>query len=123
MNLERYTERARGFMQSAQTYAIGQGHQAFLPEHILKVLMDDKEGMASGLIDRSGGQSAQVRLLLEDHLKSPSRPFPARARDSFICRHIWPKLFEKAEEIAKKAGDSYVTVERLLLAISMLDRQ
>ena len=119
MNLERYTERARGFMQSAQTYAIGQGHQAFLPEHILKVLMDDKEGMASGLIDRSGGQSAQVRLLLEDHLKSIPSVSGAGAGQLYLSPHM-AKLFEKAEEIAKKAGDSYVTVERLLLAISML---
>ena len=119
MNLERYTERARGFMQSAQTYAIGQGHQAFLPEHILKVLMDDKEGMASGLIDRSGGQSAQVRLLLEDHLKSIPSVSGAGAGQLYLSPDM-AKLFEKAEEVAKKAGDSYVTVERLLLAIALL---
>nr|WP_321524590.1 ATP-dependent chaperone ClpB [uncultured Cohaesibacter sp.] len=119
MNLERYTERARGFMQSAQTYAIGQGHQAFLPEHILKVLMDDKEGMASGLIDRSGGQSAQVRLLLEDRLKALPAVSGSGAGQLYLSPDM-AKLFEKAEEIAKKAGDSYVTVERLLLAISML---
>nr|WP_321481641.1 ATP-dependent chaperone ClpB [uncultured Cohaesibacter sp.] len=119
MNLERYTERARGFMQSAQTYAIGQGHQAFLPEHILKILMDDKEGMASGLIDRSGGQSAQVRLLLEDHLKSLPSVSGAGAGQLYLSPDM-AKLFEKAEEIAKKAGDSFVTVERLLLAISLL---
>nr|WP_319486290.1 ATP-dependent chaperone ClpB [uncultured Cohaesibacter sp.] len=119
MNLERYTERARGFMQSAQTYAIGQGHQAFLPEHILKVLMDDKEGMASGLIDRSGGQSAQVRLLLEDRLKAMPAVSGSGAGQLYLSPDM-AKLFEKAEEIAKKAGDSYVTVERLLLAISML---
>nr|WP_320144367.1 ATP-dependent chaperone ClpB [uncultured Cohaesibacter sp.] len=119
MNLERYTERARGFMQSAQTYAIGQGHQAFLPEHILKILMDDKEGMASGLIDRSGGQSAQVRLLLEDHLKSLPSVSGTGAGQLYLSPDM-AKLFEKAEEIAKKAGDSFVTVERLLLAISLL---
>ena len=119
MNLERYTERARGFMQSAQTYAIGQGHQAFLPEHILKILMDDKEGMASGLIDRSGGQSAQVRLLLEDRLKAIPSVSGAGAGQLYLSPDM-AKLFEKAEELAKKAGDSYVTVERLLLAIALL---
>nr|WP_321460822.1 ATP-dependent chaperone ClpB [uncultured Cohaesibacter sp.] len=119
MNLERYTERARGFMQSAQTYAIGQGHQAFLPEHILKILMDDKEGMASGLIDRSGGQSAQVRLLLEDRLKAIPSVSGAGAGQLYLSPDM-AKLFEKAEELAKKAGDSYVTVERLLLAITLL---
>ena len=119
MNLERYTERARGFMQSAQTYAIGQGHQAFLPEHILKVLMDDKEGMASGLIDRSGGQSAQVRQLLEDRLAAIPAVSGAGAGQLYLSPDM-AKLFEKAEEVAQKAGDSYVTVERLLLAISLM---
>ena len=118
MNLERYTERARGFMQSAQTYAIGQGHQAFLPEHILKVLMDDKEGLASGLIDRSGGQSAEVRRLLETHLSGIPSVSGGGAGQLYLSPSM-AKLFEKAEEVAKKAGDSYVTVERLLLALSL----
>ncbi|WP_114011692.1 ATP-dependent chaperone ClpB [Cohaesibacter intestini] len=118
MNLERYTERARGFMQSAQTYAIGQGHQAFLPEHILKVLMDDKEGLASGLIDRSGGQSAEVRRLLEAHLKGIPSVSGGGAGQLYLSPAM-AKLFEKAEEVAEKAGDSYVTVERLLLALSL----
>ena len=118
MNLERYTERARGFMQSAQTYAIGQGHQAFLPEHILKVLMDDKEGLASGLIDRSGGRSADVRRLLEDHLKAVPAVSGAGAGQLYLSPGM-AKLFEKAEEVADKAGDSFVTVERLLLALAL----
>ena len=118
MNLERYTERARGFMQAAQTYAIGQGHQAFLPEHILKVLMDDKEGLASGLIDRAGGQSAQVREQLEAHLAGVPSVSGAGAGQLYLSPGM-AKLFEKAEEVAQKAGDSYVTVERLLLALSL----
>ena len=120
MNLERYTERARGFMQSAQTYAIGQGHQAFLPEHILKVLMDDKEGLASGLIDRSGGRSADVRLMLEEHIKSLPSVSGAGAGQLYLSPGM-AKLFEKAEDVAKKAGDSFVTVERLLLALSLTE--
>ncbi|WP_319532776.1 ATP-dependent chaperone ClpB [uncultured Cohaesibacter sp.] len=118
MNLERYTERARGFMLSAQTYAIGQGHQSFLPEHILKVLMDDKEGLASGLIDRSGGRSADVRRQLEAHLKTIPAVSGAGAGQLYLSPGM-AKLFEKAEEVAKKAGDSFVTVERLLLALSL----
>ena len=118
MNLERYTERARGFMQSAQTYAIGQGHQAFLPEHLLKVLMDDKEGMAAGLIDRSGGKSSEVRRLLEDHLESVPAVSGSGAGQLYLSPGM-AKLFEKAEEVAEKAGDSYVTVERLLLALAL----
>ncbi len=58
MNIEKYTERARGFIQSAQTYALGQGHQQFSPEHLLKVLLDDSEGMAAGLIERAAGTGA-----------------------------------------------------------------
>ncbi|SNY92414.1 ATP-dependent Clp protease ATP-binding subunit ClpB [Cohaesibacter sp. ES.047] len=118
MNLERYTERARGFMQSAQTYAIGQGHQSFLPEHILKVLMDDKEGLASGLIDRAGGSSNEVRRLLELHLQTIPAVSGSGAGQLYLSPGM-AKLFEKAEEVAKKAGDSYVTAERLLLALSL----
>ena len=68
MNLEKYTERARGFVQSAQSLALREGHQQFTPEHILKVLLDDEEGLAAGLIDKAGGRSrdalAQVELAL-----------------------------------------------------------
>ena len=65
MNLEQYSERVRGFIQSAQTYALGESHQQFTPEHILKVLVDDSEGMATGLIDRAGGDSKAVRLAVD----------------------------------------------------------
>ena len=61
MNFEKYTERARGFVQSAQSLALREGHQQFAPEHLLKVLLDDPEGLAGGLIDRSGGQSREAR--------------------------------------------------------------
>jgi len=60
MNIEKYTERVRGFLQSAQGLALREGHQQFLPEHILKVLLDDSEGLASGLIDRAGGRSREA---------------------------------------------------------------
>ena len=65
MNFEKYTERARGFVQSAQTFALGRGHQQFAPEHILKVLLDDPEGLASGLIDRAGGNAKALKGDLE----------------------------------------------------------
>jgi ATP-dependent Clp protease ATP-binding subunit ClpB len=119
MNLEQFTERSRGFMQSAQTYAIGQGHQAFLPEHLLKVLLDDKEGLASGLIDRSGGNSAQLRQLLEKHLSNLPSVSGGGAGQLYLAPDM-AKWSEKAQEIAKKAGDSYVTVERMLLAMVLL---
>ncbi|MCV6574821.1 MAG: ATP-dependent chaperone ClpB [Cohaesibacter sp.] len=119
MNLDQFTERSRGFMQSAQTYAIGQGHQAFTPAHLLKVLLDDREGLASGLIDRSGGNSAQVRQLLETHLQAMPSVSGSGAGQLYLAPDM-AKWLEKAGEVAKKAGDSYVTVERMLLAMSLL---
>ena len=69
MNIEKYTERARGFIQSAQQMALGRGHQQFQPVHLLKVLMDDDQGLGSGLIDRAGGDSKAVRAGVEAALK------------------------------------------------------
>src|SRR5205807_4963017 len=65
MNLEKYTDRARGFVQSAQSLALREGHQQFAPEHLLKVLLDDPEGLAAGLIDRSGGNSREALRAVE----------------------------------------------------------
>src|SRR6201999_4090935 len=69
MNFERYTERARGFVQSAQSLALREGHQQFAPEHLLKVLLDDPEGLAAGLIDRAGGRSREALQAVEAALK------------------------------------------------------
>ncbi len=65
MNIEKYTERARGFIQSAQSGALSAGHQQFSPIHLLKVLLDDDQGMASGLVDRAGGNSKALRASVE----------------------------------------------------------
>src|ERR1700675_4650672 len=92
MNIEKYTERARGFIQSAQSLAMRDGHQQFSPLHMLNVLLDDGEGLAGGLINRAG----QVYLA----------PELARA-------------FDAAEKAAEKAGDGFVTVERLLLGLTL----
>jgi len=117
MNFEKYTERARGFVQSAQTYALGQGHQQFTPEHILKVLMDDSEGMAAGLISRAGGDVKTVQSELEALLSK--MPKVSGGTGQLYLAQATARLFEQAEKIAQKAGDSFVTVERLLLAIAM----
>jgi len=117
MNIEKYTERARGFIQSAQTLALGAGHQQFAPVHLLKVLMDDNQGLASGLIERSGGNPAQVRAGVEAALKK----IPSVSGDNgqiYLSREL-AKLFDTAEKAADKAGDSFVTVERLLLALTI----
>lgn len=117
MNFEKYTERARGFVQSAQTFALGQGHQQFTPEHILKVLLDDKEGMASGLIERAGGQAKAAQTELD--LLIGKMPKVSGGTGQLYLTPATARIFDQAEKIAEKAGDSFVTVERLLLALAM----
>jgi ATP-dependent Clp protease ATP-binding subunit ClpB len=117
MNFEKYTERARGFVQSAQTFALGRGHQQFTPEHILKVLLDDPEGMASGLIERAGGKAKVLKGDLEGLLDK--MPKVSGGSGHLYMGQATARLFEQAEKIADKAGDSFVTVERLLLALAM----
>ncbi|MBD8891967.1 ATP-dependent chaperone ClpB [Roseibium litorale] len=117
MNFEKYTERARGFIQSAQTHALGRGHQQFAPEHILKVLLDDPEGLASGLIERAGGQpnlaKAEVERLLD------KMPKVSGGAGQLYLAPGTARVLDQAQKIAEKAGDSFVTVERLLLALAM----
>ncbi|VAW21804.1 ClpB protein, partial [hydrothermal vent metagenome] len=117
MNIEKYTERAKGFIQSAQTLALGQGHQQFLPLHLLKVLMDDDQGLASGLIEKSGADPKTVRLGVEAGLKKI--PQVSGSDSQVYMSREMAKLFEQGEKIAQKSGDSYVTVERLLLALTV----
>ncbi|MGV8855989.1 MAG: ATP-dependent chaperone ClpB [Devosia sp.] len=115
MNIEKYTERARGFIQSAQTMALGKGHQQFAPIHLLKVLLDDDQGMANGLIERAGGDAKGARVAVEAAIaKIPS--VSGDAGQLYLGREL-ARVFETAESAAQKAGDSYVTVERLLLAL------
>jgi ATP-dependent Clp protease ATP-binding subunit ClpB len=117
MNFEKYTERARGFVQSAQTYAIGQSHQQFSPEHLLKVLLDDPEGMAAGLIERAGGRVKDAALANDKALAGIAKV--SGGSGQLYLAPTLAQLFEQAEKIADKAGDSFVTVERLLLALAM----
>ncbi|KAA0968866.1 ATP-dependent chaperone ClpB [Aureimonas fodinaquatilis] len=117
MNLEKYTERARGFVQSAQTLALTRDHQQFSPEHLLKVLVDDPEGMAAGLIERAGGQVQSVKAGVDAALEA--MPRVSGGSGQMYLAPATAKVFATAEEIAKKAGDSFVTVERLLLALAM----
>ena len=117
MNLEKYTERVRGFIQAAQTAAVSADHQQFSPEHLLKVLIDDDEGLASGLIEKAGGRPEEVRLGVEAALKA--MPKVSGGSGQMYLAQPLAKVFATAEEIAKKAGDSYVSVERLLLALTI----
>jgi ATP-dependent Clp protease ATP-binding subunit ClpB len=118
MDFEKYTERSRGFIQSAQSLAQREGHQQFVPEHLLKVLLDDPGGLAAGLIDRAGGNSRQALTATEAALaKRPSVSGGGAGQvylDSALAR-----VFDTAEKAGEKAGDSFVTVERLLLALAL----
>ncbi|WP_136658442.1 ATP-dependent chaperone ClpB [Nitratireductor sp. XY-223] len=115
MNMEKYSERVRGFLQSAQTYALGEGHQQFTPEHVLKVLLDDPEGMAASLIERAGGRPDDARIAVDAALAK--MPKVSGGNGQIYLAQPLAKVFSTAEEAAKKAGDSFVTVERLLLAL------
>src|ERR1700691_1796574 len=118
MNLEKYTERARGFVQSAQSLALREGHQKFTPEHVLKVLLDDEEGLAAGLIDKAGGRSRDALTQVELALTKLPKVQGSGAGQLYLAPTT-ARLFDNAEKIAQKAGDSFVTVERLLLALAM----
>ena len=117
MNIEKYSERVRGFLQSAQTYALSEGHQQFTPEHVLKVLLDDDQGMASSLISRAGGDPKAIRLANDAALAK--LPKVSGGDGQVYLAAPLAKVFSTAEDAAKKAGDSFVTVERLLLAIAI----
>jgi ATP-dependent Clp protease ATP-binding subunit ClpB len=118
MNFDKYTERARGFIQAAQSLAIRDGHQQLTPEHVLKVLLDDEEGLAAGLIDRVGGRSRDALVQTEISLSKLPKVHGAGAGQLYLAPTT-ARMFDQAEKIAQKAGDSFVTVERLLLAIAM----
>ena len=118
MNLEKYTERARGFVQSAQSLALREGHQQFTPEHVLKVLLDDEEGLCAGLIDKAGGNSREALQQVELALSKLPKVQGAGAGQLYMAPTT-ARVFDSAEKIAQKAGDSFITVERLLLALAM----
>ena len=115
MNFERYTDRAKGFVQSAQSFALRENHQQFTPEHLLKILLDDSEGLSSGLISRAGGDPKQALQDVEAELAK--RPKVTGGNGQLYLAPEMARVFEQAEKLADKAGDSFVTSERLLLAL------
>ena len=118
MDFEKYTERARGFVQAARSLALRSGHQQLLPEHLLKVLLDDEEGLAANLIQAAGGDGKNALDGAERELAK----LPRVEGDGAGQLHVAPqtaRLLETAEQIGKRAGDSFVTAERLLLALSL----
>ena len=118
MEFEKYTERSRGFIQSAQSLALREGHQRFTPEHLLKVLLDDEEGLAAGLIKAAGGDSRLALRETEAALKKMPKVSGGGAGQVYLSPEM-ARVFEAAQKIAEKAGDSYVTAERLLQALAV----
>src|SRR5271165_399859 len=118
MNFEKYTDRSRGFVQSAQSLALREGHQQFAPEHLLKVLLDDPEGLAAGLIDRAGGNSRQALQQVDAALAKRPKVSGGGAGQVYLDPAL-SRVFDTAEKAGEKAGDSFVTVERLLLALAL----
>jgi len=120
MEFENYSDRSRGFIQSSQSLALRSNHQRLTPEHLLKVLLDDKDGMASGLIDAAGGDPARALQGVERELAKIPSVEGGGSGDLYLSSEI-ARLFEQAEEISKKAGDEFVTAERLLLALALAE--
>ncbi len=119
MNLEKFTDRAKGFLQSAQTVAIRLNHQRIAPEHLAKALLEDSEGMAAGLIGAAGGDAATaVREIDAALAKIPAVSGSGASQPPGLDNDL-VRLLDQAEQIAAKAGDSFVTVERLLLALTL----
>jgi ATP-dependent Clp protease ATP-binding subunit ClpB len=117
MDIEKFTERSRGFIQSAQGLALRSGNQQFTPEHLLKVLLDDDEGLASRLIRAAGGNDAAVRQA-DDQALAKLPKVEGGSGQVYLSGEM-ARMLDSAEQAAKKAGDSFVTAEYLLLSLAM----
>ncbi|WP_207477457.1 ATP-dependent chaperone ClpB [Arenibaculum pallidiluteum] len=120
MDFEKYTERSRGFVQAAQTLALRRGHQRLTPEHLLKTLLDDKEGLAANLIRAAGGDPARALAAVDAEIDRMPKVEGSGAGQVYLTPEL-ARVFESAEKLAEKAGDSFVTAERMLLALAMAE--
>jgi ATP-dependent Clp protease ATP-binding subunit ClpB len=118
MEFEKYTDRAKGFIQAAQSLALREGHQQFSSEHLLKVLLDDEDGLAAGLIKRAGGRPEDALAAIERALAKRPKVSGGGAGQLYFAPEL-ARALEAAQKIAEKAGDKYVTAERLLLALAV----
>ena len=116
MNMEQFTERSRGFIQAAQTIAMREEHQRLVPEHLLKALMDDEQGFAANLIAHAGGSAARVREAVDAAVAR--LPKVTGDAQTYLDGQT-AKVLDQAQQLAKKAGDSFVPVERILTALAM----
>ncbi|MBT5074525.1 MAG: ATP-dependent chaperone ClpB [Kordiimonadaceae bacterium] len=119
MDFEKFTDRTKGFIQSAQGLAIRENHQRFTPEHILKILLDDVEGLCANLMKAAGADAGTALINVEKEIAGYPKVEGSGAGQLYMDTST-AKLFESAEALAKKASDEYVTAERLLLALTLL---
>ncbi|MEM1052587.1 MAG: Clp protease N-terminal domain-containing protein, partial [Pseudomonadota bacterium] len=118
MNLDKFTDRAKGFLQSAQTVAIRMNHQRITPLHLLKALLEDEEGMAAGLIQRAGGDAPQAVSAVDIALSKIPAVTGSGAQSTPGMDNDLVRVLDASEGLAEKAGDTYVTVERVLTALA-----
>ena len=116
MDFDKLSDRLKGFIQSAQTLAVREGNPQITPEHLLKVLLDDPEGLAAGLIDRAGGNAKQALEKTEAALAKLPKVSGGGATQPHMAAAL-ARVLDQAEQMATKAGDSFVTVERALQAL------
>ncbi|PZO72129.1 MAG: ATP-dependent chaperone ClpB [Sphingomonas taxi] len=119
MNIDKFTDRAKGFLQSAQTVAIRMNHQRIAPEHLLKALLEDEQGMAAGLIAAAGGDAKRATSETDLALAKIPVVSGSGAQTTPGIDNDAVRVLDQAEQIATKAGDSFVTVERLLVALAL----
>jgi ATP-dependent Clp protease ATP-binding subunit ClpB len=118
MQVEKYTDRLKALLQSAQNLALSSGHQHFKPLHVLKALLDDEDRLAANLIEAAGGSAAQVRQAVDRELAKLPRVEGAGAGQIYLAPET-ARLFDQAEQLAQRAGDKFVTLEYVLLALSL----
>ena len=119
MNLEKLTDRARGFLQAAQTIAVREHHQRIAPAHLLKALLDDEQGMAAGLVQAAGGDPMTARREVDALVSKIPSVTGSGATSAPALDGDTIRILDQAQQVAEKAGDSYVTVERILLAMAL----
>ena len=117
MQIEKYTDRLKTLIQSAQTLAMRSGHQQFTPLHLLKALLDDEDRLAGNLIDASGATASQVAQAVDRELDKLPRVEGQGAGQIYLAPES-ARVFDQAEQMAQKAGDQFVTVEYMLLALA-----
>src|SRR5262249_42442891 len=117
MDMEKLTQRAQGFIQAAQTIALREQNQSLEPQHLLKALLDDREGLAAGLLTAAG---ADARLAASEADTAVQKlPKVQGGNDRMYASNTFSRAVDAAEQAATKAGDSYVTAERLLFGLAI----